>query len=474
MLPRLARPLFLSFHHHQHRPVATSIARMDDAPADYETPAPTGGRGRGRGRGFRGRGRGRRGRGRGRGAAAGAGEGDALYEELETTATIVEIPLEEEVEVDAVEESQGDGGRGGRGRGRGRGWRRGRRPGRGRGRGAAPAEARIDAEAGEGEQAEGASEARAPRPWRERPPRQPRLQLTHFISLPIGHHAELQKTISSLTDGLLAADPAIAGLDPTIVVPARRLHLTLGVMSLKKEVSAEQSEAAPASDGAEQSPAVDKPTLASAIAHLESLKPQIMQLLEGKKLQVELSRIDIMRFRANIKRANVMWVGPPEEGELAERLRVVAVFVNESFMEAGFLAEERELKLHCTVLNSIYRKPRHQYKGRIPFSFASILKSDAFRTIALEPDTLAVLVDEPGGGGSTELVSTEVDAAEPSVANGDGGGKGKGKAQGGGGRKWEPVPVSLGVWDVDEIQICEMGSHGPEGEYLAVGKIVLD
>jgi activating signal cointegrator complex subunit 1 len=31
--------------------------------------------------------------------------------------------------------------------------------------------------------------------------------------------------------------------------------------------------------------------------------------------------------------------------------------------------------------------------------------------------------------------------------------------------------IDLGEWEVDEIQICEMGSHGAEGEYVSCGGI---
>ena len=161
--------------------------------------------------------------------------------------------------------------------------------------------------------------------------------------------------MSAFTDALLAADPAIDGLDPTIIVPPRRLHLTLGVMSLAKPRRG--SDAASASEAAQETSAEEKPTLASAIAHLESLKPYIKDLLAGEKLQVELGAIDIMRNRAD--RANVMWVGPPKEGVLTERLRAVAgaslihsetarhvliqdnaEFVSESFKSAGLLVNE--------------------------------------------------------------------------------------------------------------------------------------
>lgn len=38
----------------------------------------------------------------------------------------------------------------------------------------------------------------------------------------------------------------------------------------------------------------------------------------------------------------------------------------------------------------------------------------------------------------------------------------------------KPIQVDFGEWTVDEIQICKMGSWGPEGEYVSVGHITLD
>lgn len=34
--------------------------------------------------------------------------------------------------------------------------------------------------------------------------------------------------------------------------------------------------------------------------------------------------------------------------------------------------------------------------------------------------------------------------------------------------------VEFGDWEVEEIQICEMGSWGPEGEYVCARRITLD
>ena len=85
------------------------------------------------------------------------------------------------------------------------------------------------------------------------------------------------------------------------------------------------------------------------------------------------------------------------------------------------------------MLNTIYRKPKFP---RVPFSYPSVLASEALNTI---------------------LVHEEV-ADASSLA----------KAKKG------PVHVSLGEWEVDELQICEMGSKGPEGEYVAVARCPLE
>jgi activating signal cointegrator complex subunit 1 len=79
------------------------------------------------------------------------------------------------------------------------------------------------------------------------------------------------------------------------------------------------------------------------------------------------------------------------------------------------------IQLHCTLINTVHRKPRSK-GARKPFSYPSILASPAFQAI---------------GGVSTSQ---------------------KG-----------PKTIDLGVWDVDEVQICEMGSYGPEGEYVSCG-----
>ena len=116
--------------------------------------------------------------------------------------------------------------------------------------------------------------------------------------------------MTGFTSALLQSAPAVAGLDRTIVIPARRLHLTLGVVSLDQPGSA-RANAPP-------------PTLAAARALLESLRPRVLQMLRGQRLRVGLERMDVLQpERGDASRAHVLFVGPVLGGEDGRRLRSV-------------------------------------------------------------------------------------------------------------------------------------------------------
>ncbi|TCD63061.1 hypothetical protein EIP91_006048 [Steccherinum ochraceum] len=243
--------------------------------------------------------------------------------------------------------------------------------------------------------------------------------------------------MTAFTDALLTTEPAVPGLDKSIVVSPRRMHLTLGVMSLSTELH-------PASgndDGSGQQQ--QQPSLQSAIDLLQELKPRIMEALSGKQLCVELKRVDIMKpERGSLEKAHVLWTGPTEEGEDAARLKRVCNLIHNEFKKAGLVVDEgRPLKLHCTILNTTYRRPHGK---RTPFSYTAVLASPAFRAI--------------------EQQQPETSRTEPQLGTNSGSGA-RGRA---------PIAVNLGSWMVDEVQICEMGSWGPEGEYVSVCRCRLD
>ena len=147
------------------------------------------------------------------------------------------------------------------------------------------------------------------------------------------------------------------------MIPPRRLHLTLGVMSLE---DSENSNIA--SDGQATN---SRKTLSAALSLLTSLQPQISALLRGASLKIPLQLMDIMPpDGGDPNKAHVLWVGPPHEHEDAQRLRKVGgervvlqnfsrftnnvlEMVNKTFREAGFIRERRALKVCCVLYFSL-------------------------------------------------------------------------------------------------------------------------
>ncbi|KAH9970923.1 AKAP7 2'5' RNA ligase-like domain-containing protein [Russula compacta] len=234
---------------------------------------------------------------------------------------------------------------------------------------------------------------------------------THFLALPIGHHAGLRDAIAALTSSWLAHEPPIEGLDPSIVVHPRRLHFTLGVMALK-----DIPPPPPQSSDRDRDRGHGH-DLAGATALLASLAPRVRALLaHNDPLRVPLGRLAVMQ--PDPARAHVLYVEPDLRSPDGQRLRAVCDLVRGAFKEAGFLADaQRPLKLHCTILNTKYRRRtpsqgqrRGAAAGSIPFSFA---------------------------------------AFPPTTAN-------------------DTEGENLGTWSADELQICKMGSWAPDGAYVRV------
>ncbi|KAI0738784.1 hypothetical protein C8Q80DRAFT_209346 [Daedaleopsis nitida] len=191
------------------------------------------------------------------------------------------------------------------------------------------------------------------------------------------------------------------------------MHLTLGVLSLG-----------------------DDPTrkVAAAAKLLYDLRPRVHELLQGETLRVPLDCMDVMKpDQRNHEPGHIIWVGPAvNEAGTTDKLKAVAHLVQQAFDGAGLLADERRaLKLFCPILSTGYREPRRL--RCVPFSYASILASDALKSINVQED----------------------------VAD-----YGKGKNG--------PVKIDFGTWEVDELQICKVGSWGPEGEYVTAARCSLN
>ncbi|OCH85631.1 hypothetical protein OBBRIDRAFT_797956 [Obba rivulosa] len=85
------------------------------------------------------------------------------------------------------------------------------------------------------------------------------------------------------------------------------------------------------------------------------------------------------------------------------------------------------MQLHCTVLNTIYRKPRT--RNHVPFAYSAFLFSATLEAVALS---------------STEPATEEAHARLQGVG-------------------FQERAVGLGEWTVDEAQLCEIGRLEPGG-----------
>jgi activating signal cointegrator complex subunit 1 len=158
--------------------------------------------------------------------------------------------------------------------------------------------------------------------------------------------------VKSFTDGLLSCKPALPGLDSSVVIAPRRLHITLGVMALEDPLASSNK------------------TLANALALLSTLRPRVMEILNGHCLCIPLMEMNIMKPHCgDAENAHVLWFGPSLNTEDGQRLKtvsgtsiVVALaclllliltdFVNKAFLDAGFILDRRPLKVRpCSFPN---------------------------------------------------------------------------------------------------------------------------
>ncbi|KIY45498.1 hypothetical protein FISHEDRAFT_61214 [Fistulina hepatica ATCC 64428] len=248
--------------------------------------------------------------------------------------------------------------------------------------------------------------------------RPPQPRPTHFLSLSLASHENLQRKLLEFNQALSALSPSIRGLDKTILVDPRRIHLTLGVMTLSETPTTSE----------------DEKTLTSALSFLASLRRRLLEMTSNAgKVDVPLNRLGLLKPERRGTFGNVLWVGPDETDVNAQTLKSICDFVHDAFKQEGFVVETRPLKLHCTLLNTAYRKPSRSRKEA--FSFLDILQSQACSLLNLDMSQLVAL--------------NEHDCPRT------------------------PLSIDLGTYSIDKIHLCRMGSHGPNNEYISCGSVHL-
>ncbi|KAJ4991048.1 hypothetical protein SVAN01_03398 [Stagonosporopsis vannaccii] len=270
--------------------------------------------------------------------------------------------------------------------------------------------------------------------------------LTHFLCLPLitpENRPQLAAALAKLRTDVQSHTPVPA----KAVRPVGTLHLTLGVMSLSPTQLSDaithlgeldiaqllrgittQTIADSTLDSpsvSENAGAVANPALSPAVgADPEVLPVRLMGLVPMQKRQ----------------QTSILYAEPVEG---TGRLGRFAESVRRGFEERGLLVEDqRALRLHATVVNTVYAKPkgRGAWRGK-----AGVVRDGA--------------VGEEGGGGDGQQQGSdgEVDGEE------------RGKAHAAGAKSWMRFDASTlidaykdFVWAddvrIDRVQICKMGA----------------
>jgi len=181
-------------------------------------------------------------------------------------------------------------------------------------------------------------------------PRKPKKPFTHFLSLPLHHAPDLQTSIDILTNDISTYFPSL-NIPSGAIRPARAAHLTLGVMSL---TSAEMVERA-----VELLKSTDMDALLQEVTTIDNMA----ELLDPKAP---------MSFRVSLQGLATM--GPPNKTSVlytvpydpTNRLLPFTNALRKCFIAEGLIQDEsRELRLHVTVLNTVYaKKGGRKNKGR--------------------------------------------------------------------------------------------------------------
>ncbi|KAG8900963.1 hypothetical protein FRC01_009982, partial [Tulasnella sp. 417] len=250
-------------------------------------------------------------------------------------------------------------------------------------------------------------------------------------------HQALRTRVQTFEDGISASHRSspIPGFDDRLFQQTQRLHMTLGVMALVERdstlaASGSGGATAPAGEAPLQAPSAPaapaKKTIAEALDLLNSLRPAIMDIISDTgDISVPLTGLHIMNDKPD--EAYVLWTGAGTNTDNSSLWRA-SLLVYDKFREAGFVLDNRPLKLHCTLVNSTFRRPRQA------FSAAEII-----RRVAEEPELAGIQK-----------------AGKQSVAPGD-----------------VETEADFGTYGVDEIHLWKMGSWDEQKRYVSVGHIKL-
>jgi activating signal cointegrator complex subunit 1 len=200
-----------------------------------------------------------------------------------------------------------------------------------------------------------------------RPPSQKKPPLTHFLCLPLvtpSSKPQLEASIETFRNHVSPKQPeqttnVATRIHPKAIRPVGVLHCTLGVMSLDSfnlqkaidllqnlDISNLLSSATPTSNPPLSTPSTQIPP--------ESNKPAT----HGQPIKISLTGLSSMHSPTN---TSILYIPPSDP---TNRLYPFCLALQKIFQDEGLLLpDSRELKLHATIVNTIYAKGRKKRAG---------------------------------------------------------------------------------------------------------------
>jgi activating signal cointegrator complex subunit 1 len=253
--------------------------------------------------------------------------------------------------------------------------------------------------------------------------------LTHFLCLPLvntGSKPQLERNLEGFRKELEKG-----GLVPLKAVrPVGTLHLTLGVMALDAEQLNEAGKCLQELDL--------RSLLRDAIPKASEGFEGTVSLLDDQEQDIRPLSIDLkglvpMQAQQN---TSILYAEPRDA---TARLYTFASALREHFASKGFVVEDtRQLKLHATIINTIYAKVRGKRPGYASKPQPTARDGDTAAGKEFENDTKLQEQDRSQGHGPNAKSLLKFDATELMA-------------------QYEDFVWANGV-SIEKVQICKMGA----------------
>lgn len=301
--------------------------------------------------------------------------------------------------------------------------------------------------------------------------------LTHFLCLPLVN----AESRPALETGLekLGQEVEQSGLVPRKAIrPVGTLHLTLGVMSLDEESLKAAGKYLQDLDLKNLLPEEEGEDKKTTLEHkLESLRHWSTETPKGTMSQDSTDKVDNggkPYIEVNLKslvpmqkaRQTSILYAHPEDA--TSRLLPFAESLKKQFTEKGFMVnEDRALKLHATIINTIYAKPKGRSgKGPEGKGKGKYEGSDMPKPQGAPSDASTGVTEVPP---STTTTTTATSSGAEGEGEGDTKPPPRSEGHGPNAKSWMRFDASELIkqykdfaWArdvrIDRVQICEMGA----------------